>query len=239
MDALAAIRDNIVSLYAKKTGRDKEEVGALMDATSWWTGTEAKENGFVDELVDDEEETVTENRGGFLFVNGIGTRLLFDEAPEFVQDSRAAHTAAGRFVNKKPGREPEKNNKEERNMEIKTVDDLQKAYPELTKMIEAAASEKAAADERQRIRDIEEMSIAGSEDFVKEAKYEKPIGAGEFAMQAVKRAKQAEDEKKANYLAGIKKDAADSGMEDVKPEAALTDGQEDEVMDALKAMKKE
>jgi hypothetical protein len=58
-------------------------------------------------------------------------------------------------------------------------------------------------------------------------------------MQAVKRAKQAEDEKKANYLAGIKKDAADSGMEDVKPEAALTDGQEDEVMDALKAMKKE
>ena len=34
-----------------------------MDATSWWTGEEAKTNGFVDELVDDGEKTVVENPG--------------------------------------------------------------------------------------------------------------------------------------------------------------------------------
>jgi ATP-dependent protease ClpP protease subunit len=230
IDALDAIRDNIVSLYAKKTGRDKDEVGAQMDETSWWTGAQAKENGFVDELVDEEEETVTENRGGFLFVNGVGTHLLYNDTPfAFVQNSRA-HGAGG-FVNKKPEKRTE--NKEEGNMEIKTVDDLKKAYPEFVGMIEAEASEKTAAEERQRIRDIEEMSIAGSEDFVNEAKFEKPISAGEFAMQAVKRAKQAEDAQKEDYLNGREKDVKDSKMEDVAPDDVSTD----EFMDAIKSVK--
>lgn len=62
IEALAAIKESIVGLYVKKTGRDKDEVTAWMDATSWWTAAAAKENGFVDELVD-EEDAVVENRG--------------------------------------------------------------------------------------------------------------------------------------------------------------------------------
>ena len=48
LEALATIKENIISLYAKKTGRTKEEVTAWMDAESWWTGPQAKENGFAD-----------------------------------------------------------------------------------------------------------------------------------------------------------------------------------------------
>ena len=88
--------------YAKKTGRDKEEVTGWMDATSWWTGQEAKDNGFVDELVEDVETPVVENRDGVLFVNSVNMHLPFDKAPTFMQNSLAAPTAAGRFVNK-PG----------------------------------------------------------------------------------------------------------------------------------------
>ena len=36
-----ALRENILNLYTKKTGREKDEVAAWMDATSWWTGEEA------------------------------------------------------------------------------------------------------------------------------------------------------------------------------------------------------
>lgn len=39
--ALNTIRENILNLYTKKTGREKDEVAAWMDATSWWTGEEA------------------------------------------------------------------------------------------------------------------------------------------------------------------------------------------------------
>ena len=47
LEALATIKENIISLYAKKTGRTKDEVTAWMDAESWWTGPQAKENGFA------------------------------------------------------------------------------------------------------------------------------------------------------------------------------------------------
>ena len=36
------MKENIISLYAKKTGRAKDEVTAWMDAESWWTGPQAK-----------------------------------------------------------------------------------------------------------------------------------------------------------------------------------------------------
>lgn len=240
LDALGAIRDNIISLYAKKTGRDKDEVAEQMDNTSWFTGAEAKENGFVDELIDDteDEETVIENRGGLLFVNSIGTHIPFNDAPKFVQDNLAAAPAADCVVNtNQVNKAPEKpkNPKEVKNMEIKTVDDLRRAYPELVGAIEAAAAETAAANERQRIRDIEEMCLSGSEDFANEAKFEKPISAADYAMQAVKNAKQTESAKKQAYLDGVKKDVAESGMENVAHET--TGGtQQDEFLDAIKAM---
>ena len=47
MDALTVMRTNVLNQYAKKTGHTVEEVAAWMDATSWWTAAEAKENGFM------------------------------------------------------------------------------------------------------------------------------------------------------------------------------------------------
>lgn len=54
--------------------------------SNWWTADEAKENGFVDEVDDAEEDAVVENRNGILFVNSVGTHLPFNEAPEFVRN---------------------------------------------------------------------------------------------------------------------------------------------------------
>lgn len=48
--------------------------------------------------------------------------------------------------------------------EIKTVDDLRGAYPALVNEIEEAAAQQARSDERQRIQDIEEMALPGSEE---------------------------------------------------------------------------
>ena len=47
--------------------------------------------------------------------------------------------------------------------DIKTVDDLKAAFPDLTKQIEEAAT----AAERQRIRDIEEVALPGFENVVR------------------------------------------------------------------------
>ena len=183
ISALATVRENIVTLYAKKTGREKEEVSGWMDATSWWTGPQAKENGFVDELThDDNQHAAVENRNGVLFVNSVSMGLPFEAAPGFLQDSLAAPPAASGFENTQT-------KKEETEVEIKNVEDLRKAYPALVDQIEQEAAERATNAERQRIRDIEEMALPGSEEMATEAKFERPVAAAEYAKAAVKRMK--------------------------------------------------
>lgn len=208
IDAITTIRENIVSLYARKTRREKEEVAGWMDATSWWTGPQAKENGFVDELTHNEEDAVVENRNGVLFVNSISMGLPFDKAPKFVQDS-LAESPAGRPANKKPAGQP-RQNKEETDMdhnEIKTVDDLRKAYPALVEQIEKAAAENAASAERERIKGIEDVALPGSEELAAEAKFTKPMSVSDFAVALVKNAKT----KGAAYLEDMRQDGEESG----------------------------
>lgn len=231
IEALAAIRESIVSLYVKKTGRDKGEVAGWMDATSWWTSAEAKANGFVDELVDDEEEAVVENRDGLLFINSVNMNLPFEKAPNFVQNSKAAAPAANCFVNKTCHEEV----KEMAN-EIKTTSDLRGAYPALVDEIEQAAAQQARNDERQRIRDIEEMSLRGSESETFEAKFTKPISANDYARAAMKRAK-AQGQ---SWLGSAAEDAKNSGMSGVENNGGSGSGgeQPDEFMDAIKSINK-
>jgi ATP-dependent protease ClpP protease subunit len=238
IDALAVIRDNIIRLYAKKTGRDEEEVAEQMDATSWWTGSEAMENGFVDELIEEPEKTETENRNGLLFVNGVGTHLRYDDVPKFVRDG-LAEAPAKPIANKKPPKKAavDKTPKGGRTMEIKNVEDLRKEYPDMVEQIEAAAAQQAAADERQRIQDIDEMVMAGSEELANEAKFTKPVTAAEFAMQQVKNAKKAEETKKDTHLANTENDVDRSGMRNVQQENGSPENhQGDEFLDAIRSV---
>ena len=80
-------------------------------------------------------------RNGMLFINSVSMNLPFDKAPKFVQNSLAAACAAGSLSNKAAAGTPQ-NSEEEKSMEIKTVDDLRKAYPELVDQIEQAAEQK-------------------------------------------------------------------------------------------------
>jgi ATP-dependent Clp protease protease subunit len=205
LEALATIKENIISLYAKKTGRTKDEVTAWMDAESWWTGPQAKENGFVDELTDEEAGVAYENRGGVLFVNSVSMGAQFDKAPEFVRNR------VKRVVDNGPAGQPGKE-QEVQDMEpkdnIKTADDLRKAYPTLVDEIEQAAAEAATNAERTRIQSIEDMALPGSEKLAAEAKYEKPMSAADFAQAMVKNAKT----QGTAYLAQVQKDAENSGV---------------------------
>lgn len=232
-DAIRVLRETIVDLYARKTGRSKDEVAGWMDATKWWTATEAMENGFVDELAGEEGQVAVENRDGLLFVNSVGTGLPFDTAPDFVQKRSAPAKGTGSFVNNTPTKAPGKTEKEEQTMhnetEIKTVDDLRRAYPELVDQIEQAA----AAAERTRIQDIEEMTVAGSETLAQEAKFKKPVSAADFAKAAMKQAKA----QGSDYWKAAKDDAGKSGVEKLGQEPPAEGGDDaimDEFMDALR-----
>ena len=106
--------------------------------------------------------------------------------------------------------------------DIKTVDDLRKAYPALVDQIEQAAAEAATNAERARIKDLEDMALDGSETLLAEAKFDKPMSAEDFAKELVKNAKT----QGAAYLAKVQNDADKGGVNGVTntPPADQTDG---------------
>lgn len=194
LKALAAMQENITTLYAKKTGRTKDEVTAWMDETNWWTGEQAKANGFVDELVDDGKETVVENRSGVLFINSVSAGIDFETAPDYIKNRLAAKPANG-LNNTPPAEQPEHESHEEgKEMELNTTDDLRRECPELVNQIERAAQQTAQTEalntERARLRQIDEVADLFSAELVNEAKYgEHPCNAQELAYRAAVAAK--------------------------------------------------
>jgi ATP-dependent Clp protease protease subunit len=67
-DTLDKVRDTIIEVYKEKTGKDEEELKALMEAETWMTAKEAIEMGFADEL-QAEVKIAASTDGAFLMFN--------------------------------------------------------------------------------------------------------------------------------------------------------------------------
>ncbi|MGS1051989.1 head maturation protease, ClpP-related [Burkholderia glumae] len=51
-DLLESMSDSMLAAYVERSGRTEEEVRAIMDAETWLTAAQAKEQGFCDAIVD-------------------------------------------------------------------------------------------------------------------------------------------------------------------------------------------
>jgi len=51
-ELLDKMKDGLVNIYAAKSGKSAEEIEEWMDAETWFTADEAKENGLIDEITD-------------------------------------------------------------------------------------------------------------------------------------------------------------------------------------------
>lgn len=241
---LAVIKQSIINAYCLKTGKKSEEISNLMDIETWFDGKQAVDNGFCTELMFDDVTTEVED-ATHIVVNSVHMSLKdYKNFPKILKEQHENtenlnQTAAnmlfnchnsGSFTNKTPTALPQPTEKGADEMEIKTVNELKAAYPELTAQIENAA----IAAERKRIKDIESVSLAGYEKITNAAKFENPISSGELAMQIIAEQKK----QKAAYTANVEADVADSGVNDVSPEnheAAnnAADSKEDPFMKAI------
>lgn len=103
-------------------------------------------------------------------------------------------------------------------MEIKNLDDLRAAYPDLLAQAESAAQFNGCAEERARIQGIEDIEAAiGDAEMVRNAKYgDKPVNAEQLAFAAMK----AQAAIGANMLGKLDADAQNSGAAGVIPTPA-------------------
>lgn len=192
-DELEVIKQSIVNTYAMKTGKDEKEIADLMAEEKWWTGDDAVGNGFCDELMFEDAKAVVKIQRSHCQFRGPGC-VCYKTLPTAVFDGP-----------KNPG--GPKNNmekpKEEETMEpkntITTAEALAAAYPDLVNSIKDAA----AKNERERIKGIMDSTLDGYEDVAKDAMFENPINAGDFALKITAAERQA----KAAFLDGREEDA--------------------------------
>ena len=174
------LEENIINIYAEKTGKDVEEIREKVNAESYFTAEEAVEFGLADEI---DEQIEVENKacGEFVMCNG----LQFD-AKHF------ASIPADYLKAEKPQASAEiENPKEEEPMDLEK---LKAEHPDLVEAIRNEAIESARADgvaqgiaqERARIQAIEEIAVVGHADLVQAAKFETGMTAEALAIAILK-----------------------------------------------------
>ena len=153
---LDKVKDSILETYlAKAKDKTKEELSALMDEEKWFNAEEAKEYGFIDEIVGEMEKP--QNVNNLLIVNS----LAFDIS-KFKN-----------FPNSRPAVSP-KNIKDEM-----TVEKFKNSYLEIYQEI----LNQGIISERKRIQEIEDLDVAGYDEIINTAKFNEPIDAANLALK--------------------------------------------------------
>jgi ATP-dependent Clp protease, proteolytic subunit ClpP len=153
---LDKVKDSILETYlAKAKDKTKEELSVLMDEEKWFNAEEAKEYGFIDEIVGEMEKP--QNVNNLLIVNS----LAFDIS-KFKN-----------FPNSRPAISP-KNIKDEM-----TVEKFKNSYPEIYQEI----LNQGIISERKRIQEIEDLDVAGYDEIINTAKFNEPIDAANLALK--------------------------------------------------------
>ena len=198
-DDMEKLEDNILDIYAEKTGKTVDEIKPLVDAETYFTASEAVDFGLADEI--DETKTVENKKvGNIVMVNGLEVDArFFEHAPDGfinkadVPTAPAIHNQA---------------NKEDKPM---TLDKLKAEHPDLVEAIRAEvvaecraeAMKEGAENERARIQAIYALGVTGHDELIANAIKDGKTD-GEVAIAVL----QAENAKRAANLAAH---AADAG----------------------------
>lgn len=217
-DVLDEVKETIINAYQLKTGLSRNKISRLMDEETWMSAKKAVSEGFADGILYT-DNAATEEDGAIVQDAFSFSRLA-------IQNS--ANAAMSRFLEKwknihAQNIHAESNTKSEEGsaldgLEIKNLEDLKKHFPDLCNELEKEAKEQ----ERNRIKEIDEISASIDPALVVKAKYEQPMTAQQLAFEALK----ADAEKGSQYIASRKKEFEESGANKVKADATGIENKE-------------
>ena len=232
-EILQTINRAITAAYAEKTNMSQEELLDLMDKESWLTAEEALNYGFIDSIMESQEQPLKKADKKSAFFNGqkpaiynavtVLDRETIEKAKKMLgkTSEESENTTSGREL-------PDsvlnsiaiKNIKEETKMEesekISTVEELTAKYPALVQQIKESAALEATNAENARLKAIDEIAGQISDEMVMKAKYgERKIAAEALALEAFK----ANGIMAAVTLSNMKQDINESGTSEITPTA--------------------
>lgn len=178
-EVLEKIKDTIISTYVNKTGLEENILSELMDNESWMTSEEAKKYGFVDEIIEDTDLEIVENK---VLSHGLVFNMV--NIDKFNIKNKGVRTDV-----KNINIETERNVKSE-GSEKMTKEELKEKFPDLFNSILKDGIEEGIKNERVRIKEIEDLGITG--DLVAKAKFIEIKNAKELAFELIKAKKEEE-----------------------------------------------
>lgn len=174
-----------VAIYAAKTGIEVEKLKTMVEAETWMSGQTALEEGFADELIEDDKEEGPQASiigGNVLMIAGVKHSMegLHMPANMHIPLISAESTAE---INKHGN-----NAKNEGGNQMPTIEEIRAENPELIAQMEQDAAARAVQEERERMQAIEEIApTIGDDELVAEAKFSKPCSAAELALAAARK----------------------------------------------------
>lgn len=187
-EATDKVKDSIKAVYRDRLGKTDDEIEEMMNETAWYVGQEAVDNGFCDEVIEENfTNAAVTNEGRYSFKNYVEP-ILPDDVRKKVQNlSKTPQKDDGTFFNKT---NPQKGNNDmgqnqNQNtapVKIENAAQLRSAYPDMINQI----VDEAIQNERDRLKAIDEIANGIPDDVLKKAKYDEPLSAAELALAQMK-----------------------------------------------------
>lgn len=171
-DVLEKYKNSITETYLQKVNIDKEKLSELMDNETWLNAEEALEYGFIDEITENTDIQVVENKV-------ISNNMAFNMAE---------------FKNFNVDKNIKNNGKGSGKM---TKDEIKAQFPDIYTEIVNEGKEIGVKEERTRIQEIENLGY--NHEVVDKAKFEDPKNARDLALEIVSLMKQ-ENQNKLNRV---------------------------------------
>ena len=225
-EILQTVNKAITAAYAEKTSMKQEQLLELMDKETWLTAEEAVAYGFVDSIIENEENRTANQTIGFFGKNPIAiynsTTILDRETIErtrkmlnpsdIIKNTTPEQTAMESVLINNSRKTEEKTEMSDEAKNILTVAELEASYPELVRQIRDTAAAEAAKAENERLKGIDDIAPQIAPDMVADAKYgENKVSAETLAFNAFKRNGVLAN----NAFVNLKNDVRDSGTEAV------------------------
>lgn len=171
-DVLEKYKNSITETYLQKVNIDKEKLSELMDNESWLSAEEALKYGFIDEIIENADIQVVENKV-------ISNNMVFNmaEFKNFNVDKNIKNNGKG--------------------SEKMTREEIKNQYPDIYAEIINEGKEIGIKEERTRIQEIENLGY--NHEVVDKAKFEDPKNARDLALEIVSLMKQ-ENQNKLNRI---------------------------------------
>ena len=183
-EILQTVNKAITAAYVEKTSMSQEKVLELMDKETWLTADEAVAYGFVDAIIENQENKAANQSIGFF--NGKNPIAIYNSTQildrETIEKTREMLKPLDKVKNTTPEKVSDsvlintKKAEEKEEMDgvqnsISTVEELTASYPELVQQIRAEAAVNAANAENERLKAIDDIAAQISAEMVNEAKY--------------------------------------------------------------------